>query len=104
MIRKFKNIASLILLAVFLFSSLVKLEHHHENYGSHSKNEKYYHLFHEKCAICSFEFSIFSDNHENIVIPKEQPIARYCNNYRSVHYSALSKYSFLLRAPPYRQI
>ncbi len=104
MIRKFKNIASLLLLLVFLLPSIVKLEHHHEHFECKAKNEKHYHVFHEKCAVCNFEFSIFSSDFENIVLSKEQPVAKYCNNYRSVNYSTLSKYSFLLRAPPYRQI
>jgi hypothetical protein len=104
MIRKFKNIASLFLLLVFILPSIVRLEHHHEHFECKAKNEKHYHVFHEKCAVCNFEFSIFSSDFEKIVLPKEQPVAKYCNNYRSVNYSTLSKYSFLLRAPPYRQI
>jgi hypothetical protein len=104
MIRKFKNIASLLLLSVFLLPSIVKLEHHHEHFECKAKNEKQYHVFHEKCAVCNFEFSIFSSDFENIVLQKKQPVSKYCNNYRSVNYSTLSKYSFLLRAPPYSQI
>jgi hypothetical protein len=100
MIRKFKNIASLLLLLVFLLPSIVKLEHHHEHFECKAKNEKHLHVFHEKCAVCNFEFSVFSSDFENIVFQKEQPVAKYCNNYRSVNYSTLSKYSFLLRAPP----
>jgi len=104
MIRKFKNIASLLLLLVFLLPSIVKLEHHHEHFECKAKNEKHYHVLHEKCAVCNFEFSVFSSDFENIVLSKEQPLDKYCNNYKSVNYSTLSKYSFLLRAPPYRQI
>jgi hypothetical protein len=104
MIRKFKNIASLFLLLVFLLPSIVKLEHHHKHFECKAKNEKHFHEFHNKCAVCSFEFSVFSSAFGNIVLPKEQPVAKYCNNYRSVNYYTLSKYSFLLRAPPYRQI
>ena len=104
MIRKFKKVASLLLLFVFLLPSIVKLEHHPEHFECKAKNEKHYHVFHKKCAVCNFEFSIFSPDFENIVLQKEQPVSTYCNNYRSVNYSTLSKYSFLLRAPPYRQI
>jgi len=102
--RKFKNISSLLLLLVFLLPSIVKLEHHHEHFECKAKNEKHYHVFHEKCAVCHFEFSVYSSDFKNIVLPKEQPVVKYCNNYKSVNYSTLSKYSFLLRAPPYSQI
>ncbi len=104
MIRKFKNIASFFLLLVFISPTIVKLEHHHEHFECNAKNEKHFHEFHEKCAVCSFEFSVFSSDFENIVLQKEQPIAKYCNNYRSVNCSSHSRYSFLLRAPPYRLI
>lgn len=104
MIRTFKNIAFLLLLLVFLLPSIVKLEHHHQHFECKAKNEKHLHVFHEKCAVCNFEFSIFSSDVEYIVLKKEQPLTEYCNNYSSVNYSAFSEYSFLLRAPPYRQI
>lgn len=100
MIRKLKNIASLLLLLAFIFPSVVVIEHHHDQFECKAKNEKHYHVFHEKCAVCNFEFSIFSSDAENINLPKEQHIAKYCYDYKSVHYSSLSKYSFLLRAPP----
>ena len=104
MIRKFKNIASLLFLPVFLLPSIVKLEHHHDYFECKVKNEKHCHVLHENCAVCNFEFSVFSSDLENINLPKEQPAAEYCNNYRSVNYTTLSEYSFLLRAPPYKQI
>jgi len=103
-VSKFKNIISSFLLLVFILPSIVKLEHHHEHFECKAKNEKHFHEYHKKCAICSFEFSVFSSDYKNLIIPKEQPVAKYYNNYRSVNYSTLSKYSFLLRAPPYRQI
>jgi len=104
MIRKFNNIASLLLLLVFLLPSIVKLEHHHEHFECKAKNEKHYHVSHEKCAVCCFEFSVFSSDFQNIALLNEQPVAKYCNSYRSVNCSILSKYTFLLRAPPFRQI
>jgi len=104
MIRKFKNIVSLFLLLVFVLPSIVKLEHHHEHFECKAKNEKHLHEYHKKCAVCSFELSVFSSHYNYYINPKEQPVAKYSNNYRSVHYSSLSKYLFSLRAPPYRQI
>lgn len=104
MIGNVKNIASLLLLLVFLLPSLVKLEHHHKRFECKSKSGMHYHAFQEKCAVCNFEFSVFSSDFENIVLQKKQPLANYCNHYKSVNYSTLSTYSFLLRAPPDRQI
>lgn len=104
MFKKFKNIISLFLLLVFVLPSILKFEHHHEHFEHKADNGKYYHEHHEKCLICSFEFSIFSHEPEKIVIPKEQPISKYDNKYRSAYFSSLSKYSFLLRAPPIKQI
>jgi len=104
MIIKFKNIISLLMVLILLMPSIVKLEHHHEHFICKAKNEKHYHVFHEKCGICNFEFSVFSSDIENIDLQKEKPLNNYCNNYSSVYYSNLSQFSYLLRAPPYRQI
>lgn len=102
--RKYKNIASLLLLLVFLLPSIVKIGHHHEHFECNAKNEKHYHVFHEKCAICNFEFSVFLSSVKNIQLQKENPFDAYCNNYDSRFNSNLSRFSFLLRAPPDKQI
>jgi hypothetical protein len=102
--RKFNKIASLILLLVFLLPSIVKLEHHHKHSISLSKEEKPNLEFHDNCGICNFEFSIFISSIENIDLQNEDPPDIYCNNYISQYNSNLSLYSFLLRAPPVKQI
>jgi hypothetical protein len=104
MIRKFRNIISLLLLSVFLLPSIVKLEHHHDQVVSKAKNEKHSSIFQDKCPICNFEFSVFLSSAENIDLPKENPLDNYCNNYYSRYNSNLSQFSFLLRAPPDSQI
>jgi hypothetical protein len=104
MIRKFKNIVSILLLLVFLFPSLVKLEHHHNHSTDIPKEEKPHLVFHDNCGICNFEFSIFISGIENIDLQNEDPQDTYCNNYISQYNSNLSLYSFLLRAPPMKQI
>jgi len=101
---KLKNIASLLLLVVFLFPSFVKLEHHHDHFNCNVKNEKHYHEFHHSCSICSFEFSVFSSESDNISIACDKPKDNYNNNYSSRFYSNLSQFSFLLRAPPCKTI
>jgi hypothetical protein len=103
-IQKFKNIISLFLLLVFIFPSVIKLEHHHETVECKVKNEQHLHEFHEKCVVCNFEFSLFSVNLENIVLQNEQPVDKYFNNYGFDSYSGCSKYSFSLRAPPVKQV
>jgi len=97
---KLKNIISLFLLLVFLTPSIVKLEHHHEHIFHKTTNEKHFNLFHEKCAICSFEFSVFLTIIKRVSLQKENPVDRYCNNYQPVFVSALTSSSLLLRAPP----
>lgn len=104
MIRKFIGIISFFLLLVFILPSIVKFEHHHQYFECSAKNEAHYHELHDKCPVCNFEFSIFSSDFENIALPKKQPLAKYCNNYRSDNYSIYSKYLFLLRAPPGKQV
>jgi len=104
MIRKFKNITSLLLLLVFLLPSIVKLEHHHEHFKCTAKNEKHLHIFYEKCFICNFEFLTFLSVIGDIDFQKENPLDSYCNNYSSRYYSNPSQFSFSLRAPPYKQI
>jgi hypothetical protein len=100
MIQKFKNIISLLMVLVLFMPLIVKLEHHHERFYCSAKGEKQFHTYHEKCAICCFEFSTFLSEKINIAFEK----AEFANNYNCClalfHFSDLSKYSFLLRGPP----
>jgi hypothetical protein len=104
MIRRFKNITSLLLLLVFLLPTVVKIEHHHDNFQCKSLNEKHFHDFHPNCAICNFEFSIFILSYENVDLQKENPLDNYSDNYNSRFYSKLALFSFSLRGPPVIQI
>jgi hypothetical protein len=103
-IRKLRHIASLLLLAVFLFPLLVKLEHHHEHFVCSAKHEKHLHSFHEKCAICDFEFTDFSVSPCLTAVPALVMPTGYCNLYRSANRVAFPDYFFLLRAPPVNQM
>jgi hypothetical protein len=104
MIRKFNSIAATLFLLVFLLPTIVKLEHHHEHLVSVTINDRQNQVFHGKCAICDFEFSVFLTLGENIDLQKENPLDSYCNNYNSRYNSSLFLFSFLLRAPPDKQI
>jgi hypothetical protein len=103
-IRKLKNSISLLLVLVFFLPTIVKLEHQHEHTECTTQNARHYHEFHEKCAICEFEFSIFLADSWELAFEKENPEAIFFNNYESVYSSCLSQYSFLLRAPPLRSL
>jgi hypothetical protein len=104
MIRRFRNITSLLLLLVFLLPSIIKLEHHHEHFEYQAKNEKHCPSLHERCVICNFEFSVFLSGSENIDLQKEKPLDNYSINYNSLYYYNLSPFSFSLRGPPVIQI
>jgi hypothetical protein len=100
MSRKFKNIASIILLLIFLLPSVIKLGHHHEHFVYDSKSEKNSPVLYGVCGICNFEFFVFLSDLGDIDLQNETPLADYCNNYNCLYYSNPSQYSYLLRAPP----
>jgi hypothetical protein len=102
--KKLRNIASLLLLLVFLLPSIVKLEHHHKHVVYKSKNENNSQVINGKCGICDFEFYVFLSGFANIELQCEKPLINYCNNYYCIYYSNLSQFSYLLRAPPGLQI
>jgi len=102
--KKLRNIASLLLLLVFLLPSIVKLEHHHKHYVYKTKNENNSQVISGKCGICDFEFYVFLSDFGNIELQCEKPLINYCNNYYCIYYSNLSRFSYLLRAPPGLQI
>ncbi len=99
----FKNNVALLLLMVFLLPSIVKMEHHHENFVCKAKHDTHYHNYHEKCSICDFNFSVFSKDHIIIGFKHIQPIIDYKTTPISFNYENLCQYSFLLRAPPFIQ-
>ena len=100
MIKRLKNITSLLLVLVLFVPSIIKLIHHHEHFVFKDKNEKHYYKLHEKCEVCLFNFSIFSSETINIDFKKEQVLDNYCNHYVFKCFASLSQFSFLLRAPP----
>ena len=99
-----KKIISLVLLLVLLLPSIVKLEHHHEQFNFKAINENQLDVLHNKCLICNFEFSIYIPTFEKIDLPNENALDSYINRYTSKYLSNLSQFSFLLRAPPCSQI
>lgn len=104
MIRKFKNIISILLLLAFLLPSVAKIEHHHANFIYKAINDRNSNVINGKCGICNFEFFVFLSAFGNIDFQNEKPLANYCNNYYCLYYSNLPHFSYLLRAPPGFQI
>jgi len=101
-VKKFiKNIMMIFLLSVFIFPIAVKSLHFHEKeFRCNAKNENHFHTKHEKCAICAYEFSIFTVIKHNIQTQKNE----ICDNYKTSYLSFLLDksifFTYLLRAPP----
>ena len=100
MIQKLRHIISLLLVLLLLTPIIVKLKNHHEHFVCHANNENHVHTYHEKCSICSFEFSDFSFNKTVLFSKVTETIFKNRIPGKTVHNSFFSKYSFLLRAPP----
>lgn len=88
------------MVVLLLTPSIIKLEHHHSHSECNSNTEKKVQTFHEKCLICSFEFSVFSSTKSEPLSEKAEYKDRYNKRPYSSYYSDCSEYSFSLRAPP----
>ncbi len=104
MMGKVRKIISGLLLLVFLLPSVVKMEHRHKNLVSTSTDEKKYPSFKENCPVCNFEYSAFLANYNDNKLTNDYQTDSYCINYISRNNNNLNQFSFLLRAPPARQI
>ena len=94
-------IISLFLLGVFLIPSIVNVFHHHENaFICSAKNEKNYHVYHEKCSICSFHFSIYTSEQNHFHSIVNIFYSKIIYKYFSANFIKSNDFSFLLRAPP----
>lgn len=104
MMKLVKKIGYIILLMVFLTPMAVKFFHHHETIKYTSDSQQHSTSYQEKCTICAFEFSLFSQQNDKIF---GQPVCftdHYCNNY-IIGITLVSFVNlFRLRAPPFRQI
>ena len=100
MIKKLRNIFSLLMVLILFAPSIVRVEHHHEHFFCNAKNEKHFHNSHEKCAACNFEFSVFLTEKTDIAFAKDELIDHYKDFSKLSHCLNLSNYSFKLRGPP----
>jgi hypothetical protein len=104
MMGKFRKITSGLLLLVFLLPSIVKAEHRHKRALFNVTDEKTHQRFSENCPVCNFEYSAFLANYTDNKLTDEYQTDSYCINYISRNNNNLNQFSFLLRAPPARQI
>lgn len=98
-VRKIKIVLSLFMLAVLLWPSVLKLDHHHDFYTVPAAGNQLAET-HEKCSVCSFEFSIFLPDDAAITSGHVEEVRREFPLYDKRHYISVSEYSYLLRAPP----
>ncbi len=91
---------SIYLVFCLLSPSLLKLEHHHEHFVCHAKQEKHIHSLHPKCEVCDFEFSFFATQ-DPIISFDAQPIyvVKTFELQQRIDFQN-PIYTFLLRAPP----
>lgn len=98
--QRLQQVISFLLLTVFLWPTLAKLEHHHEHHDENSQAGTAIEKTHHKCAICNFEFSFFADPSIQFKRPDYKPVDSYLRLNTCPKYSNRAQYSFLLRAPP----
>jgi hypothetical protein len=104
MLKKFKNIISVLLVIIFILPTTAKvfdgLFHHHYHNKVADKNDTHFYQYHENCPIPGFELSVFSNTKQKLPIYKTNFYVEIINKNKSEFYCNNSKYSFFLRAPP----
>lgn len=101
--RRYTRYVSFFLIFIFLFPSVVKLEHHHQRTDC-QHSEKSCQTFHENCPICDFHFSLFTDQTEKIEFEILFHFDRYNKQYKTPHTVSFTNLPFLYRAPPFLEI
>ncbi len=88
------------MIGVFLTPSFAQLFHHHEHFVCNAKNEKHFHIKHDKCAICDFSFSNFQHKKLLSKIQKIEFQIFIFNEIKIEFPDTKSFLNILLRAPP----
>jgi hypothetical protein len=99
--RTLRNLSSILLLALLLWPSIVKLVHHPENLIFNNQSGIRLDAFHEKCIVCEFEFSVFTSSPGIVELLKIEHQDCYRLTYQSESFSCDSQFFFSLRAPPF---
>ena len=97
---KIRSVLSLWMAFILLLPAFIKAGHHHETFIYSLADGKIIHETHEKCAVCNFEFSVFQAWDSKVVFEKNEITANFICLSVGFHFSDLSRYTFLLRAPP----
>lgn len=98
--QKFKNFVALWLIVIILSPVVIKLGHHHKHIYYQKTTEQQIRCYHEKCAVCSFEFSVFVPRKCPVLFKKYELADRYAGFDLVSVFLIFSQFSFLLRAPP----
>lgn len=75
--------------------------HQHNHCFYSADKEKHIHEFHKKCAIPGLELSFFEAEEQALIAKKQYYFIAITDKYKSVFVNINSKFSFLLRAPPF---
>lgn len=97
---KIRVIGAWLMVMVLLLPSLAKIEHHHDDFVCKAQNEKHIHNQHETCYVCHFEFSLFSVPPTVLSVCKNDFPVLQMPVLLVVHFTDLSRFTFLLRGPP----
>jgi len=99
--KSLKNISVFALFWVFLFPIAIKSIHYHiQIFACNSKTEKHIHQHHEKCIVCDYEISVFTDFKKNYQLFVSSANDTYSNNYKQDCYLKSDFLFALFRAPP----
>lgn len=97
---KYRHIIAWAFLLAFLLPSAIKMEHHHDRVAGRAESADRSAEFHEKCAVCDFEFSLFSVASSYIPQSVALILDGYVAKCIACIYVNPLEYSFSLRAPP----
>lgn len=100
MLKLFRNSISILMIGTLLQPLIVKIEHHHDHFVCNAKTEKHFHDHHEKCQVCSFEFSFFLTEESSLLPEKPITQSAFINPFEVNSFSNSFAYSFQLRGPP----
>jgi hypothetical protein len=97
---RIRQIGAWLMVMVLLLPSFAKIEHHHDDFVCKAQDTKHLHTQHETCYVCHFEFSLFSVPPTVLAVSQNDFPVLQMPVLQVVHFTDLSRFSFLLRGPP----
>lgn len=98
--KHIRQVFSLMMVFMLMMPSLVKIDHHHEEFVCNAQDEKHLHEHHDECAICHFEFSLFNKPDDVLLSAKEIALCQPAFGHYESFVSSSSSFTFYLRGPP----